>query len=164
VVTVGRPPILLPLGRAVGGTTLVNSATCFRIPAAVLARWRAERGLDELTEAELEPWFPRVERELNVIVLPPDLAGRNAEVVRRAVRALGWSGDYLYRNGRGLVHRTRGGCTCSTAPWCPRRSASTPGHDHGPGHARRLRAAGRARSGRAGARAPAARAATPVAV
>src|SRR5207244_7732054 len=25
----GRPPILLPLGRAVGGTTVVNSGTCY---------------------------------------------------------------------------------------------------------------------------------------
>ena len=34
--TVGNPPIVLPLGRAVGGTTLVNSGTCFRTPGAVL--------------------------------------------------------------------------------------------------------------------------------
>ena len=43
--TIGRPPILLPLGRAVGGTTLVNSGTCFRTPDRVLARWRDEFGL-----------------------------------------------------------------------------------------------------------------------
>src|SRR5947207_9716303 len=32
-VTLGTPPIVLPLGKAVGGTTLVNSGTCFRTPA-----------------------------------------------------------------------------------------------------------------------------------
>jgi len=103
VATVGRPPILLPLGKAVGGTTLINSGTCFRTPAAVLARWRTELGLEGFTEAELEPWFRRVERELNVVQVPPDLAGRNAAVVRRGVEALGWSGDFLYRNVRGCV-------------------------------------------------------------
>jgi choline dehydrogenase-like flavoprotein len=103
VATLGRPPILLPLGRAVGGTTLINSATCFRTPASVLERWRGELRLEELTEDELEPWFRRVERELNVVQVPPDLAGRNAEVVRRGVEALGWSGDFLYRNVRGCV-------------------------------------------------------------
>ena len=103
VATLGRPPILLPLGKAVGGTTLINSGTCFRTPAAVLARWRSELGLDDLTEAEMEPWFRRVERELNVVQVPPDLAGRNAAVVRRGVEALGWSGDFLYRNVRGCV-------------------------------------------------------------
>jgi choline dehydrogenase-like flavoprotein len=103
VATIGRPPILLPLGRAVGGTTLINSATCFRTPASVLERWREELGLVELTEDELEPWFRRVERELNVVQVPPDLAGRNAEVVRRGVERLGWSGDFIYRNVRGCV-------------------------------------------------------------
>ena len=103
VATVGRPPILLPVGRAVGGTTLINSATCFRTPARVLERWRDELGLDQLTESELEPWFRRVERELNVVQVPPDLAGRNAAVVRRGVERLGWSGDFLYRNVRGCV-------------------------------------------------------------
>src|SRR5919206_547629 len=61
VFTVGVPPILLPLGRAVGGTSQVNSATCFRTPAPVLARWRDRFGLDDLTSAALEPYFRRVE-------------------------------------------------------------------------------------------------------
>jgi choline dehydrogenase-like flavoprotein len=103
VTTVGTPPILLPLGRGVGGTTLVNSGTCFRTPPAVLERWRRELGLEELTEAELDPFFRRVERELNVSQVPAELAGRNAEVVRRGVERLGWSGDYIYRNARGCV-------------------------------------------------------------
>ena len=38
--TLGTPPIMLPTGRAVGGTTLVNSGTCFRAPAALQARWQ----------------------------------------------------------------------------------------------------------------------------
>jgi choline dehydrogenase-like flavoprotein len=103
VFTVGVPPILLPLGRAVGGTSQVNSGTCFRTPEAVLARWRERFGLDELTSEELDPYFRRVEREINVSQVPPDLAGRNAEVVRRGAERLGWSGDYIYRNVRGCV-------------------------------------------------------------
>ena len=46
--TLGTPPIMLPTGRAVGGTTLVNSGTCFRAPAAVQDRWATELGLDAL--------------------------------------------------------------------------------------------------------------------
>jgi choline dehydrogenase-like flavoprotein len=103
VFTVGVPPILLPLGRAVGGTSQVNSATCFRTPEPVLARWRERFGLEELTSAELDPYFRRVERELNVSQTPPDLAGRNAQVVKRGVDRLGWSGDFIYRNVRGCV-------------------------------------------------------------
>ena len=103
IVTLGTPPIPLPLGQAVGGTTLVNSGTCFRTPPPVLALWRESFGLEDYTEAELDPYFRRVERELNVSQVPAELAGANAHVVRRGVEALGLSGDYLYRNVRGCV-------------------------------------------------------------
>src|ERR1035441_5212221 len=46
IVTLGKPPILLPLGRGLGGTTLINSGTCFRTPAHVLERWQREFGVD----------------------------------------------------------------------------------------------------------------------
>jgi choline dehydrogenase-like flavoprotein len=71
-VTIGNPPIGLPLGRGLGGTTLVNSGTCFRIPAHVLERWRREFGLelDGLDHA-----FERVERALSVSEVTPELAG-----------------------------------------------------------------------------------------
>jgi choline dehydrogenase-like flavoprotein len=100
--TVGNVPIVLPLGRAVGGTTLVNSGTCFRTPASVLSRWRRQAGL-ELDGDILDPYFRRVERILNVSQVPPELAGRNAEVIRRGCETLGWSSDYLYRNAKGCV-------------------------------------------------------------
>ena len=103
VTTLGDPPIVLPLGRAVGGTTVINSGTCFRTPPHVLRRWREERGLEALEEAALEPFFRRVERILNVSQVPPELAGGNAHVVRRGAEQLGWSGDFLYRNARGCV-------------------------------------------------------------
>jgi len=103
ITTLGRPPILLPLGRAVGGATLVNSGTCFRTPAPVLERWRTEFGLEELTEDGLDPYFRRIERILNVSQVPARLAGANAAIVRRGVEALGWSGDFIYRNAKGCV-------------------------------------------------------------
>ncbi len=101
--TVGSPPILLPLGRGLGGTTLVNSGTCFRTPAHVLERWRREYGLEELTMRALDPCFERVERALSVAEVTPELAGGNAAVARRGAEALGWSHGYLRRNARGCV-------------------------------------------------------------
>ena len=101
--TVGNPPIILPLGRGIGGTTTINSGTCFRTPAPVLEMWRERFGLDELTPDELDPYFRRVERVINVSQVPPHLSGRNAEVVKRGADALGWANDYIYRNVRGCV-------------------------------------------------------------
>ena len=103
IATTGNVPVVLPLGRAVGGTTLVNSGTCFRTPDAVLEAWERDHGLDGVGPAELDPFFRRVEREINVAQVPEHLAGRNALVVRRGAEALGWSGDFVYRNVRGCV-------------------------------------------------------------
>ena len=101
--TTGNAPILLPLGSSVGGTTLVNSGTCFRTPDAVLELWGREFGLEALTPVALEPFFRRVERILCVSQVPPELAGNNALVAKRGADALGWSGDFIYRNVRGCV-------------------------------------------------------------
>lgn len=103
-VTLGNPPILLPLGRGIGGTTLVNSGTCFRTPEKVLDRWAAEFGLEELADpAALDPAFARVEAALSIAEVHPELAGRNAAVARRGAEALGWSHGYLRRNAKGCA-------------------------------------------------------------
>jgi len=101
-VTVGSPPVALPLGRGIGGTTLVNSGTCFRTPAQVLERWRRDHGL-ELDDQLLDRCFRRVERALSISEVTPELAGRNAAVVRRGAERLGWSHGYLKRNAKGCV-------------------------------------------------------------
>jgi choline dehydrogenase-like flavoprotein len=100
--TLGAPPIVLPLGSGLGGTTLVNSGTCFRTPPHVLERWAHEYGL-ELDEATLRPCFERVEQALSVAEVSPELAGANAAVARRGAERLGWSHGYLRRNARGCV-------------------------------------------------------------
>jgi choline dehydrogenase-like flavoprotein len=100
--TLGFPPIGLPLGRGIGGSTLINSGTCFRTPGHVLDEWRASFGLD-LDEESLARCFARVERALSVAEVTPDLAGRNAAVIRRGAERLGWSHGYLKRNARGCV-------------------------------------------------------------
>jgi len=103
VATVGNVPIVLPLGKSVGGTTLINSGTSFRTPASVLEMWGERFGLEALGATELDPFFRRVERIQNVMQVPPELAGRNALVVKRGADRLGWSGDFIYRNVRGCV-------------------------------------------------------------
>jgi choline dehydrogenase-like flavoprotein len=100
--TLGTPPILLPLGRGLGGTTLVNSGTCFRTPEPLLERWRREHGL-ELDGPALEHCYERVEQALSVAEVTPELAGANAAIARRGAERLGWSHGYLRRNARGCV-------------------------------------------------------------
>jgi choline dehydrogenase-like flavoprotein len=106
--TLGTPPIVLPLGRTLGGTTLVNSGTCFRAPDRVRDHWREQLGLDLPDEH-----YTRVEREIYVTRVTEDIAGRNALVAKRGAEALGWSGRFLDRNARGC----RGSGVCAFG--CP---------------------------------------------
>jgi choline dehydrogenase-like flavoprotein len=103
----GRPPIPLPVGRCVGGTTVINSGTAVRPPGDVLARWRDEHGI--AWAPELEGEFEAVERDLDVTPVDPATAGRNAELCRAGADAIGAANGPLPR-AAGRVTR------CGTCP------------------------------------------------
>ncbi len=96
--TVGNAAIPIPLGRTVGGTTTINSGTCYRVPARVLAKWRDQLGLTELTEAHLDPYYRRVEEVLGVAPAASDHLGGAARVIARGCDRLGWRHGPLDRN------------------------------------------------------------------
>src|SRR4030042_1735912 len=87
--TLGNPFISLTLGKCIGGTSTVNSATCFRTPGGGLKKWREELGLENMTEKTLDPYFERVEKIVNVTELPWDVLGNNANIVKRGCDKLG---------------------------------------------------------------------------
>jgi choline dehydrogenase-like flavoprotein len=92
----GRPAIPLPVGRCVGGTTVINSGTCFRAPGDILMRWREDHGIDWATDLDGE--FEAVEHALDVTPVVPGAVGRNAELCRIGAEALGVSNHGLARN------------------------------------------------------------------
>jgi choline dehydrogenase-like flavoprotein len=94
----GLPTIPLPLGKAVGGTTLINSGTCFRTPDRVLEAWGSEWGIDGIEPETMGPYFDRVERIMHVKPVPEELLGENARVFRRGVEQLGLHGVPILRN------------------------------------------------------------------
>lgn len=105
VSTLGMPPVLLPTGKAVGGTTLINSGTCFRTPPEVLQEWQKDYGLGAVTAESLLPYFEKVEKNLHIGPVPPEFLGKNNEIVARGIAAKGWHGQPLVRNAldcRGL--------------------------------------------------------------
>jgi len=93
----GKPPIPMPIGRVVGGTTVVNCGTCFRAPRRVLERWRSEHGVTDGYE-ELVEHFEPIEDVLNVRPVPWELLGPNGMAAHRGAVALGYSGGPLLRN------------------------------------------------------------------
>jgi choline dehydrogenase-like flavoprotein len=94
----GWPPIPVPVGKAVGGTTVVNSGTCFRTPAFVLDEWRHEHHLDDIDATAMEPRFARVESVISARPAPWHLLGKNATTFHRGVEALGLHGTPITRN------------------------------------------------------------------
>ncbi|MET9409751.1 GMC family oxidoreductase [Streptomyces sp. NPDC002935] len=110
-VAVGNPPILLPVGRAVGGTTLVNSGTCYRTPDHVRARWSSVFGFG-LADG-FGPLLDEVERTLRVAPQPLDVLGNNGLLALTGAERLGWRAAPLRRNAPGC----KGSCQCVVG--CP---------------------------------------------
>ncbi len=110
-IALGFPPIALPTGRAVGGTTVVNSGTCYRPPDPVVAVWR-KAGLDVAGDG-FEERLSEVEEMIGVAPVAMDVMGRNGELALAGAAALGWDHGPLRRNATGC----RGACQCAIG--CP---------------------------------------------
>ncbi len=94
----GNGGIPVPMGRTVGGTTTINSGTCYRVPPRVQQRWVDENGLTALGPGSLDPWFERVEAMLQVERATPETLGGCARVIARGAEALGFAHEPLMRN------------------------------------------------------------------
>jgi choline dehydrogenase-like flavoprotein len=103
----GRPAIPTPVGRAVGGTTVINSGTCLRAPEQVLDRWAREHGI--AWAGELDPDYAEAEEMLAVAAVDPERMGRNGELLREGAEALGARHEPLRRNAGACVQ-------CSSCP------------------------------------------------
>ncbi len=98
---VGNTFIPIPLGCAVGGTTLINSGTCLRPRPEVLLGWGRDFGLQRLSPDALAPYFDEVESVLEVGPSTAQAIGRAGALIARGADALGWSHHPLPRNAPG---------------------------------------------------------------
>ena len=95
-IALGSPSIPIPLGKTVGGTTTINSGTCFRLPERVLKKWES-LGLPIDRDA-LNRHFSHVETRISVKPVPPSLLGGSSAVIARGAEAMGLSHGPLSRN------------------------------------------------------------------
>jgi choline dehydrogenase-like flavoprotein len=104
----GQPAIPVPVARAVGGTTVINSGTCFRAPEAVLEEWRRDFGME--WNGDLEADFAEAEEFLRVKPVDPERMGRNGQLAMEGAEAIGASGGPISRNAGDCVQ-------CSSCPF-----------------------------------------------
>lgn len=103
----GRPAIPIPIGKAVGGTTVINSGTCFQAPDRVLAAWREHAGVGWAQDLDAE--YAAAEEMLRVTPVDVERMGRNGQLVMEGAEALGLS--------HGPISRNAGSCVqCSSCP------------------------------------------------
>ncbi len=107
-ITQGRPAITLIAAEAIGGSTAINSGTCFRAPEAVLRSWAEDFGVAWATDLDAE--YSEAERFLRVQQLDAATIGRNGELAMRGAAALGASGAPVSRNAGACVQ-------CSACPF-----------------------------------------------
>ena len=106
-IAAGQPAIPVPVGRTVGGTTVINSGTCFRAPGEVIEEWRDREGV--AWAGDLDPLYAAAEETLAVTPLDLETLGRNGQLCAEGARALGASGGPISRNAGRCVQ-------CSSCP------------------------------------------------
>lgn len=100
-VTIGNVPVSVPTGRLVGGSTAINSGTCYRTPDAVLGEWRAAGLPADFEPGRFGRWLDRVEAELQVAPGDEPWLGAVAGVVARGADAMRLRHGPLRRNAPG---------------------------------------------------------------
>lgn len=111
--SLGNTGILIPIGQAVGGTTTINSGTCFRTPPFVLESW-GRHGVRGVEPGQMAPLFDEIERDLSVQPVKEDIMGKNGSILRRGAIAMGLKHGPISRPTKGC-HGT-GQCVLG----CPR--------------------------------------------
>ena len=117
--TIGRPSVLFAEGMCVGGSTVVNGGMSWRTPARVLARWAAQDGVLEISEAEMDPFFARAEARHSVGLQDPETIGRNSLLFKAGADAKGWA---IVANHRNQVHCAGTGNCSNGCPTGAKRS------------------------------------------
>ena len=119
-IATGKPAIPIPVGRTVGGTTVINSGTCFRAPErGAGASGASATGSPGRATSTRD--YEAAEEMLAVTPLDPERMGRNGQLCMEGAAALGASGGPISRNAGACVQ-------CSSCPLGCRIDAKRAAH------------------------------------
>ena len=128
----GKTFIPMLQGRAVGGSTLINSAIAWRIPGDVLHEWKNDFGVD-LPEDELGAHFDALDRDLSVRTVADDVLGENSRIFLEQCKKRGYEAAAMKRydlgcegSGRclqGCPNARKQGMSVTYVPWALAKGA-----------------------------------------
>lgn len=98
---VGGGAIPCMQGRALGGSTISNSAIMYKLPDWVRKEWIEEHGLDGLKDASFDAAFDRVFKQLKVAKTPMSVQGPRNLAIRDALESMGVESGPLPRAVQG---------------------------------------------------------------
>ncbi|SQH75151.1 Oxidoreductase, GMC family protein [Shewanella benthica] len=98
-------------GRAVGGSTTVNWTTCIRIPRPTLGFWAKDKSVKGLSREELDPWFDKMDKRLNIAEWEHE-PNRNNQALKLGCEKLGWDYTVIKRNVKGCWNTGYCGMGC----------------------------------------------------
>ena len=99
-------------GRCVGGGTVINWTTCFRLPERVYEHWRKRHHVGDIDAAALLPHYEAVEERLGIRQVDLATINHNNRALYDGCRALGWTAEPLRRNVRGCARTGFCGLGC----------------------------------------------------
>jgi choline dehydrogenase-like flavoprotein len=99
--TRGNTPVRTFQAHALGGTSLVNSAICWRAPQSVFDVWREQYGVEGMSRASLDPYYEKAERGASVAPTPEDVWGVKGSLFREGCNVLGVHSEPANRSVRG---------------------------------------------------------------
>jgi len=92
----GKTRVTYIEGRCVGGASEINAALYHRPLPETLLGWAAQYQVDQMSAADLEPYFDRIEREIGVVTLR-DGEGPASERLKLGADRLGWKSSEIAR-------------------------------------------------------------------
>lgn len=99
-------------GACVGGSTVVNAALCFRTPDYYLDLWAKEYGTTNLTPQVMQPYFEKVEKNLQIRQNGSHETSPGAELINAGLKKLNLPSGIAKRNVKdcGLTGFCFAGC------------------------------------------------------
>lgn len=114
VLAVGPSPVIVLMGKLVGGSSAVNGGTCLRPPQHIHQEWCERFGTDDLSFDRMAPYLAGAEAMLGVAEPERRYIGPIADIFDRGANSLGWRVAPVPRNATGCEGQGFCDFGCST--------------------------------------------------